>query len=92
MYDTYTMHLVWEAPSLGGNSSGRQLLWEATTLGGNYSGRQLLWATTTLGNNYSETHLPISDLHLYFLCALVQQRQMGQVTVKWSAVPAFVFA
>ena len=36
--------------------------------------------------------LPISDLDLYFLCALVNQRQMGQVTVKRSGVPALVLA
>ena len=45
-----------------------------------------------VGGSIGDKHLPISDLDLYFLCALVHQRQMGQVTVKWSAVPAFVFA
>ena len=35
---------------------------------------------------------PISDLDPYFLCALVNQRQMGQVTVKRSGVPALVLA
>ena len=34
----------------------------------------------------------ISDLDLHFLCALVNQRQMGQVTVKRSGVPALVLA
>ena len=33
---------------------------------------------------------PISDLDLYFVCALVNQRQMGQVTVKRSGVPAVI--
>ena len=35
---------------------------------------------------------PISDLDLCFLCALVNQRQMGQVTLKGSGVPALVLA
>ena len=33
-----------------------------------------------------------SDLDLFFLYALVNQRQMGKVTVKRSGVPALVLA
>ena len=47
--------------------------------------------TQTLSSGDPLSRVSISDVDLYFLYSLVNQRRMGQVTVKRSGVPAFVF-